>query len=136
MLAAVMKMMTVVHCATYDSDSLCSSGKQSELDIRNSVEDGITHLLGVDRNNLKLAFDGLSRTTALRSKCEGKQKNAAQTDICAGNSSRDAQPIGSMLVLPLYAQLRVFEDIKEGEWLVVVATNVAESLRHLWQSQG
>lgn len=117
------------------TDSLCSSGKQSELDIRNSAEDGVTHFLGVDRNNLKLAFDGLSRKTALRSKCGGKQKNAAQTDICAGNSSRDAQPIGSMLVLPLYAQLCVFEDIKEGEYLVVVATNVAESLRHLWQSQ-
>ncbi|KAJ8445005.1 LOW QUALITY PROTEIN: hypothetical protein Cgig2_029199 [Carnegiea gigantea] len=92
-------------CATYDSDSLCSPGKESELDIRNNAEDGINHFLGVDRNNLKLAFDGSSRKTALRSKCEGKQKNAAQTDICAGNSSRGAHPIGPMSVLPLYSML-------------------------------
>jgi ATP-dependent RNA helicase DHX37/DHR1 len=40
---------------------------------------------------------------------------------------------GALFVLPLYAmlpaaaQLRVFEEVKEGERLVVVATNVAET---------
>ncbi|KAL6975593.1 ATP-dependent RNA helicase DEAH13 [Sarracenia purpurea var. burkii] len=51
------------------------------------------------------------------------KKKVGENDLCAG----------AMCVLPLYAmlsasaQLRVFEEIKEGEHLVVIATNVAEA---------
>ena len=126
-------------CAIYDSDSLCSPGKESELDIRNNAEDGINHLLGVYRNNLKLAFDGSSRKTALRSKCEGKQKNAAQTDICAGNSSGGAHPIGPMSLLPLYSMLLqqlsfvYLKTLKRESALLLL---LLMWLRHLGQSLG
>jgi len=37
---------------TDDSDSLCSPGKESELDVTSDAEHGIAHLLGVDRNRI------------------------------------------------------------------------------------
>ncbi|KAK8941228.1 putative pre-mRNA-splicing factor ATP-dependent RNA helicase [Platanthera zijinensis] len=49
------------------------------------------------------------------------------------SSTKRAVPVGPLYVLPLYAmlpasgQLRVFEKVPEGERLVVVATNVAET---------
>ncbi|KAL8107342.1 hypothetical protein AgCh_023945 [Apium graveolens] len=55
-------------------------------------------------------------------------------DVFAGNTlESDIPPVSPMCVLPLYAmvpacaQLRVFNKAKDGERLVVVATNVAET---------
>ncbi|KAL8210619.1 hypothetical protein R6Q57_005056 [Mikania cordata] len=72
---------------------------------------------------LKAAFEALSGRTT--SDCKSDNDSKQQSTI-------DRSP-GAISVLPLYAmlpasaQLRVFEEIKEGERLVVVATNVAET---------
>ncbi|CAN6468635.1 unnamed protein product [Victoria cruziana] len=54
-------------------------------------------------------------------------------EVCAASHGIKSAVVGPMCVLPLYAmlpaaaQLRVFGDVPEGERLVVVATNVAET---------
>ncbi|KAJ4849110.1 hypothetical protein Tsubulata_027768 [Turnera subulata] len=95
----------------------------------------------VNLASLKAAFEALAGKTALDSTSEGKEipvapescseqsKNGVMTED-RGDKSRSP---GALQVLPLYAmlppaaQLRVFDDIKEGERLVIVATNVAET---------
>ncbi|KAI3787681.1 hypothetical protein L2E82_00012 [Cichorium intybus] len=84
----------------------------SESDLDGDGDD----VLGENGNfaSLRAAFEALS----------GKKTSLEQSD---------SGSVGALSVLPLYAmlpgsaQLRVFEDIKEGERLVVVATNVAET---------
>ena len=64
-----------------------------------------------------------------------KESGLDQLTICKEKRPREygSSPPGPLYVLPLYAmlpaaaQLRVFEEVKEGERLVVVATNVAET---------
>lgn len=92
--------------------------------------------------SLKAAFEALAGQTALNSSSNGIQHgpvtqearldqnnpSAAKTSVGGNGSS-----VGALCVLPLYAmlpaaaQLHVFNDVKEGERLVVVATNVAET---------
>ncbi|KAL6203527.1 hypothetical protein ACLB2K_027227 [Fragaria x ananassa] len=87
--------------------------------------------------SLKASFEALASKTS-----DGKQLSSVTLDACC-NKSRPIvgkkseidihNPPGGLHVLPLYAmlpaasQLRVFEEVKEGDRLVVVATNVAET---------
>ncbi|RVW64827.1 ATP-dependent RNA helicase DEAH13 [Vitis vinifera] len=119
-----------------DSDSSYDSETESEwevlgddgnpLDLKTSEDDGnLVDILGEDRSlaSLKAAFDALAGKTAINHNSKGEEKRDGENDLSAG----------ALCVLPLYAmlpaaaQLRVFEEIKEGERLVVVATNVAET---------
>ncbi|KAG5532452.1 hypothetical protein RHGRI_026926 [Rhododendron griersonianum] len=90
---------------------------------------------------LKASFEVLARKTTLTPESDNKQVFPSTPEGCSN------QPIpivgekrggaglcaGAMCVLPLYAKLSessqhlVFKEIKEGERLVVVATNVAET---------
>ncbi|KAM7272154.1 hypothetical protein ACFE04_026817 [Oxalis oulophora] len=144
-------------CDFDDEKSDSSYGSESESDFEILGDDGdllenkslendsdAVGLLGEEGSlaSLKAAFEALSgkveppaisdvkkitsvnpegHSTILSSKIEGKK------DV--GEKSQ----AGPMRVLPLYAmldpreQLRVFDKVKEGERLVVVATNVAET---------
>jgi ATP-dependent RNA helicase DHX37/DHR1 len=90
---------------------------------------------------LKAAFENLSGQTPLSSS-NGKRTFSVNGEDCLDPSTFCNEKIarqnnncspGALFVLPLYAmlpaaaQLRVFEEVKEGERLVVVATNVAET---------
>ncbi|XP_074354765.1 ATP-dependent RNA helicase DEAH13-like isoform X1 [Apium graveolens] len=89
--------------------------------------------------SLKAAFDALAGKNTFASNTDGKQvatdKGSDLANLSSGESTREADvpPVSPMCVLPLYAmlpasaQLRVFNEVKEGERLVVVATNVAET---------
>lgn len=90
--------------------------------------------------SLKVAFEALADKKALGS-AERNRTTPTAPEQCSEqfNSAVEKMELdkgsyaGALCVLPLYAmlpaaaQLRVFEDIKEGERLVVVATNVAET---------
>ncbi|KAE8672224.1 EXORDIUM like 2 [Hibiscus syriacus] len=136
----------------YDEDD---SETDSELEIfyedgqtldQKSMEDGdnLVDVLGGDGSlaSLKAAFEALSEKDGLNSNPKGQedlsinpensleQPSAPIEKISEGNKGLNT---GSLRVLPLYAmlpaaaQLRVFEEVKDGERLVVVATNVAET---------
>ncbi|PSS14702.1 ATP-dependent RNA helicase [Actinidia chinensis var. chinensis] len=92
--------------------------------------------------SLKAAFEVLAGKTTSNPHSDEKQivpsspKGCSSQSIpCVEEKRNGANGLcaGAMCVLPLYAmlpasaQLRVFEEIKEGERLVVVATNVAET---------
>lgn len=104
--------------------------------------------------SLKLAFEALSGKNASGPSSQMKLSTPAIPEQCTELpptpptpeqhpelSSPDVEKmgdnkrvrVGALCVLPLYAmlpaaaQLRVFEDVKEGERLVVVSTNVAET---------
>ncbi|GAU35694.1 hypothetical protein TSUD_258690 [Trifolium subterraneum] len=103
----------------------------------------IADVLGKEENlaSLKAAFENLS-AQAPSSSLNGKRTFSVNTEdgldpstFCREKIAREnhnSSP-GALFVLPLYAmlpaaaQLRVFEEVKEGERLVVVATNVAET---------
>lgn len=113
-----------------DDDESFDSIESDESDLE-TVEDSVNgnnqpvNVLAENGNfdSLKAAFEALSGKPTLDSKSENDSKQ---------QSTKDESP-GALSVLPLYAmlpasaQLRVFEEIKEGERLVVVATNVAET---------
>ncbi|GFZ04813.1 lysyl-tRNA synthetase 1 [Actinidia rufa] len=92
--------------------------------------------------SLKAAFEVLAGKTTSNPHSDEKQivpsspKGCSNQSIPCVEEKRDGANglcAGAMCVLPLYAmlpasaQLRVFEETKEGERLVVVATNVAET---------
>ncbi|XVF72676.1 hypothetical protein PTKIN_Ptkin12aG0139200 [Pterospermum kingtungense] len=136
--------------ASYDSDT------ESELEIfggdGNILDpkpmengDNLVDVLGRDNGSLaslKAAFEALAGKNELDSNPEGQesvsvnpennleQPSAPFEKNSEGNRSFNT---GVLRVLPLYAmlpaaaQLRVFEEVKDGERLVVVATNVAET---------
>ncbi|GLU07336.1 hypothetical protein SLE2022_242980 [Rubroshorea leprosula] len=137
------------------SDTLYDSETESDLEI--DVEDDYTlnqktmgdgdslvDVLGDDGSlaSLKAAFEALARKDVLKSNSEGKEAvtnsvddRSEQSNSCI-EKKREADKsinLGTLHVLPLYAmlpaaaQLRVFEEVKEGERLVVIATNVAET---------
>lgn len=90
--------------------------------------------------SLKAAFEKLSGQATLSSSNAEKTSENIEGDLDQSkvlrekiaNKNCSASP-GALFVLPLYAmlpaaaQLRVFEKVREGERLVVVATNVAET---------
>ncbi|CAH9098655.1 unnamed protein product [Cuscuta epithymum] len=115
------------HLDNYEDDCDISYDSEDDSDLEVSSDEGERpnpHLLesGKTLDSLKAAFDSLSGKKPALSKTERKS-NAPSIPPC----------VGPMCVLPLYAmlpatsQLRVFEEVKEGERLVVVATNVAET---------
>ncbi|ESW06878.1 hypothetical protein PHAVU_010G084200 [Phaseolus vulgaris] len=90
--------------------------------------------------SLKAAFEKLSWQAALSSSNEQKtflantEGNLDQSKVLREKKTKEnCSPPGALCVLPLYAmlpaaaQLCVFEEVGEGERLVVVATNVAET---------
>lgn len=111
-------------CDLSDDDD-DESDEESDLD---SVNDN--DVLGENENfaSLKAAFEALS---GKKTSCESDPKQSDSEKEKKDDGSRKGP--GALTVLPLYAmlpgsaQLRVFEDMKEGERLVVVATNVAET---------
>lgn len=140
---------------TLEKDSYSSeSATDSELVVDSDSEDSSNHEtkektdIGVDvlgdsesLASLRAAFEALTRKT---SNTNHEEKSCPITpsgmDGCDGKSPVDGKTRGvdgpcpgALCVLPLYAmlpaaaQLRVFEDVCEGERLVVVATNVAET---------
>ncbi|CAI8600796.1 unnamed protein product [Vicia faba] len=120
-----------------DDDDENNNHKDSE---KNS---NIMDVLGKEGSlaSLKAAFENLSGQAPLSSS-NGKRTFSVNTGngldpskVCKEKITREDQSSspGALFVLPLYAmlpaaaQLRVFEEVKEGERLVVVATNVAET---------
>ncbi|XP_015950680.1 ATP-dependent RNA helicase DEAH13 [Arachis duranensis] len=132
-----------------DSDFSYDSETESELEFNgdDNVEqsENDSNIVNVLRQegglaSLKAAFEKLS------GKSPSSTLNKEQTSVNTEGGSdqpkvfRESRAIensssspGALFVLPLYAmlpaaaQLRVFEDVKDGERLVVVATNVAET---------
>ncbi|KAJ1438675.1 P-loop containing nucleoside triphosphate hydrolase [Sesbania bispinosa] len=133
-----------------ESDSSYNSEAESELEF-NDDDDNLEHsenksnivdVLGHEGSlaSLKAAFEKLSEQAPLSS------SNGEQTSVNTGDNVDQSKVLrekrarenctpspGALFVLPLYAmlpaaaQLRVFEEVQEGEQLVVVATNVAET---------
>ncbi|XP_062030340.1 ATP-dependent RNA helicase DEAH13-like isoform X2 [Rosa rugosa] len=120
-----------------DADSLCQDAPE--------VDGEVAQILGenVSIASLKASFESLAgKSSSDSTSC--KEPISRTLDFCSSQSNHsrrlgkkdavvdDSVP-GSLRVLPLYsmlpaaAQHRVFDKVKEGERLVVVATNVAET---------
>ncbi|XP_068320330.1 ATP-dependent RNA helicase DEAH13-like [Pyrus communis] len=128
--------------ASYDSEtgseleSFGDDGGSLFHDIPES-DSNVAEVLGEEGGiaSLKAAFEALAGKTSLNSNSDAKEPISDTVDSCTGKNSgfEDNNSPGTLHVLPLYAmlpaaaQLRVFEEVKEGERLVVVATNVAET---------
>lgn len=118
----------------YDEDSL--SRQESEGNLENVLkEEG-------NLASLKAAFEALAGKGTKKIESQGEEVLSAKPEgrsitheSVVGHPTivKKCSSAGPMRVLPLYAmlpasaQLRVFEEVKEGERLVVVATNVAET---------
>lgn len=138
----------------YESEISYDSADNSDLDVygddaqllnqKSLSSDGQLDVLGEEGSltSLKAAFEALAGKRT--SKPDSGEHELVP--ISEEGASNESEPLlskvrngangtfaGPMCVLPLYAmlpasaQLRVFEEVKEGERLVVVATNVAET---------
>ncbi|XP_031287985.1 ATP-dependent RNA helicase DEAH13 isoform X2 [Pistacia vera] len=133
--------------ASYDSETESETeilGEDGNLLVQEPPKDD-DNIVDVSGKNwslasLKVAFEALADKNALDSNAERNQTTPTTPEQCSEqfNSGLEKMEVdkgsyGILRVLPLYAmlpaaaQLRVFEEIKEGERLVVVATNVAET---------
>ncbi|XVF32822.1 hypothetical protein REPUB_Repub17cG0115800 [Reevesia pubescens] len=138
-----------------DSDASYDSETESELEIfgedgntldQKSMENGdnLVDVLGGDGSltSLKAAFEALAGKNRLDSNPEGQEavsinpENSLEqpsTPIEKNSEGNRSLNAGALRVLPLYAmlpaaaQLHVFEEVMDGDRLVVVATNVAET---------
>ncbi|KAK4755005.1 hypothetical protein SAY87_008762 [Trapa incisa] len=131
-----------------ESDLSYDSGSESDLDTIGNNDRADCDILGVPNDketisSLKAAFDALDGTVSASShsnRLEEAKPSNLEGDIFAANQNalekkgaENGVSLGPMRVLPLYAmlpaaaQLRVFQEVKEGERLVIVATNVAET---------
>ncbi|CAN6582292.1 unnamed protein product [Malus baccata var. baccata] len=135
--------------ASYDSETgseLESFGEDGDSLFHDIPENdsNVSEVLGEEGGiaSLKAAFEALAGKTSLNSNSDVKEPISDTVDSCynpanpsMGKKCRfeDNNSPGALHVLPLYAmlpaaaQLHVFEEVKEGERLVVVATNVAET---------
>lgn len=137
--------------SSYEEDQFDMSEEESDVshDLSSdseweTIDDDAAHLsevLGEEGTlaSLRAAFESL--TNKIPSKCETESTNSTNQggnsdgmDLSMGKNRADnASYACPMHVLPLYAmlpaaqQLRVFEEVKEGTQLVVIATNVAET---------
>lgn len=123
-----------------ETDSDLEFDEDDHLKNSENNED-FDNILGEQGNlaSLKSAFEALSGKAPSNSNSGGEQTLSVNKDGSFDQSKnyKEKRAIedspGSLFVLPLYAmlpaasQLRVFEEVKEGERLVVVATNVAET---------
>lgn len=134
---------------SYDSESdsdLETIGNNGDSTDHENSADG--HISGVlsdagTFSSLKAAFEALAGKVSASShsnrsaetnpaNLEGG-KVAANPNVLDKKGTDNGVSLGPMRVLPLYAmlpaaaQLRVFQEVKEGERLVIVATNVAET---------
>lgn len=139
-----------------DSEISYDSADDSDLDVYSDDDagllnqkypssDGKVDVLGEEGSltSLKAAFEALAgKRTSEPDSCrkelvpiteEGTASNESESLLSKVRIGANGTCAGPMCVLPLYAmlpasaQLRVFEEVKEGERLVVVATNVAET---------
>lgn len=138
-----------------EMDLSYDSGTESDLEIINDDGDSMhlktqeldSNIVGVSGDNgnlssLKSAFEALAGQTALNTNSDGIQSLPVTPEGCldqsiSGTGKKSEAESGpnavALRVLPLYAmlpaaaQLCVFDEVKEGERLVVVATNVAET---------
>ena len=119
-------------------------GDGDPFDLKTTEDDdNLVDILGEDGSlaSLKAAFDTLAAKTATNHNSKGEEavpdtpadKSKSNHNMGKKRDGENGLSAGALCVLPLYAmlpaaaQLRVFEEIKEGERLVVVATNVAET---------
>ncbi|KAL9168389.1 hypothetical protein ABFS82_04G012000 [Erythranthe guttata] len=117
----------------YTSDAQDELSEESDLEYFSDEENQSKTLdiLGEEGTlaSLKAAFESLAGKKP-STKVEDVETTSVEQKKVEENK---ASSPGPLLVLPLYAmlpassQLRVFEEAKEGERLVVVATNVAET---------
>ncbi|XP_059660034.1 ATP-dependent RNA helicase DEAH13-like isoform X3 [Cornus florida] len=137
-----------------ESDFSYDSGSQSDIEVVDDenllnqktleANGNLADVLGENGSlvSLKAAFEALAGKTTMNPYSEGKEIVPVTPEGCLNQSKSSLGEeggvsngfcAGAMCVLPLYAmlplsaQLHVFEKIKEGERLVVVATNVAET---------
>ncbi|XP_060218444.1 ATP-dependent RNA helicase DEAH13-like [Lycium barbarum] len=145
------------HGESYEDDSEVSydSADDSDLDVysddagllnpKSPSSDGKLDVLGEEGSlaSLKAAFEALAgKRTSEPDSCgkelvpiteEGAASNESEPLLSKVRIGANGTCAGPMCVLPLYAmlpasaQLRVFDEVKEGERLIVVATNVAET---------
>ena len=132
------------------SDFSYNSESESELEFngddnleKSENKSNIVDVLGQEGSltSLKAAFEKLSGQ-APSNTLNGEQTSSVntgggldQSEVFREKTAREnsGPSPGALFVLPLYAmlpaaaQLRVFEEVKNGERLVVVATNVAET---------
>ncbi|RRT37406.1 hypothetical protein B296_00058207 [Ensete ventricosum] len=120
------------------------SGTESDLDSESENEDTVkleaTEKTGLvldflrdvgSLSSLKASFDALSGNSS-EPNCHVEPSFPAASDL-ENHFESGSLSAGPLYVLPLYAmlpassQFRVFEEVPEGERLVVVATNVAET---------
>ncbi|KAL8137131.1 hypothetical protein V2J09_003132 [Rumex salicifolius] len=138
-----------------DEDSDFSYHSRSESDVESESDTEIMEAMNVEDDDdlaetlgqngsleaLKASFAALAGKTVPKPELEDKQKhsvtedgghNEPESSMTEKKGGKD-KAVGPMCVLPLYAmlpaadQLRVFSKVKEGERLVIVATNVAET---------
>lgn len=131
-------------CDLSEDESFASFESDEDSDVEEIVDKvdvlNPDNVLGENGNlaSLKAAFEALSGKITLDSKSDRNNPTTpvdskqSDSNSDAKREANDGSP-GALCVLPLYAmlpasaQLRVFEEIKEGERLIVVATNVAET---------
>lgn len=132
----------------FDENESDSYDSETESELEFNDDDKNNHNGSENNNNivdvlgnegslasLKAAFENLSGQATLSSSNVNTEDGLDQSKVGREKIARenhDSSP-GALFVLPLYAmlpaaaQLRVFDGVKEGERLVVVATNVAET---------
>ena len=127
-----------------ESDASYDSDEESDLEV--SYEDvfgqnnvASDKFFGEDGNltSMKAAFAGKNtlKLTDGKQSVLGTAKGSDHRILSSGKNTMesDIPPMSPMRVLPLYAmlpasaQLQVFNKVKDGERLVVIATNVAET---------
>ncbi|CAA7027917.1 unnamed protein product [Microthlaspi erraticum] len=107
----------------FDEEDMYESDEESDWE---TVDDGGSANSLIDEKKL----DALRAACMSLSDKKGSESTENQE---ADEQEKKPPPPGKLRVLPLYAmlspaaQLRVFEEVEEGERLVVVATNVAET---------
>ncbi|XP_020272990.1 ATP-dependent RNA helicase DEAH13-like isoform X2 [Asparagus officinalis] len=129
-----------------DSDSSNSEtdsdiGDDTDTETTSEKTDLVLDLLGDSRGllSLKASFEALAGKSCNQNSKEEPtapmHSKEEETQFVPSTMGEQAEPtpVGPLYVLPLYAmlpassQLRVFEEVPEGERQVVVATNVAET---------
>ncbi|KAH6802946.1 hypothetical protein C2S51_034392, partial [Perilla frutescens var. frutescens] len=126
-----------------ESDTSYDSGEESDLDFFSDAEnqskpesvDKLSDILEAEGSlaSLKAACEALSGKNVSDSNTKVQDVSQTPEGRSKQNDKDKGLPPGQLCVLPLYAmlpassQLRVFEEAKDGERLVVVATNVAET---------